>query len=549
MGLTEEQRKERRNDSHVKTLKEVICNKDSGKPYVFVSYKSDDWETVLHDVVYKLVQEHGLRVYFDGAFDNSSDGWLKQFRDNMKNQLCKGVLVFRSPQYMTSYATVLELMYSQSGLATDNEDPLPLVCISLTGSERSDMDITGTTGLGEQSNKNVNAEFEQKQFIRAMEALREHRRISATAYTKFNEEVVEELPHGILSKELCSKIAENVLKNYKFGIQEKDPKDIDSIVNTIRTECGEDVFGPVTPKASAEPTPQPAPVQAPAAATQTPDTPTPVAPASYTPPAADGYTYTLFGQTYHAGSREQGKLMYDTFAALAQYFPDQIPALTRRTSVARAQDVQDPNTRQAKPPYFRICRSFTVNGQEYLVGISYGFDAKLAEIRGMLKLCGVDPSEFVLIQGGTAPAAVSTPATQAPAAAPSSPAEGDTVFRYMLWGESCTADTLANLMHDVFDRIAARYPDKIPQMAADNSLSAVARQDDVDNNRLPAGKLNYFRAKRLHTVAGQAYYVSTRYGREQGIAQLEKMLRVCEGNANALVILSAPQKSVHNRSN
>lgn len=548
MGLTEEQRKERRNDSNVKKLKEVICNKDSGKPYVFVSYKSDDWKVVLHDVVYKLVQEHGLRVYFDGAFDNSSDGWLKQFRDNMKNKLCKGILVFRSPQYMTSYATVLELMYSQSGFSRKDHDRLPLVCIKLAGSESPDTDTTETTGLGDTTN-NLNADAERELFTKTMRVLSSRKRIDEDLFFEFDEEVETNQTCGILSKQLCLEIAENVLKNYNNGIQEKEPQDIASIVNTIRTQCGEDVFGPVTPKASAEPTPQPAPVQVPAAATQTPDNLAFAAPASYTPPAADGYTYTLFGQTYHAGSREQGKLMYDTFAALAQYFPDRIPALTRRTSVARAQDVQDPNTRQAKPPYFRICRSFTVNGQEYLVGISYGFDAKLAEIRGMLKLCGVDPSEFVLIQGGTAPAAVSTPATQAPAAAPSSPAEGDTVFRYTLWGESCTADTLANLMHDVFDRIAARYPDKIPQMAADNSLSAVARQDDVDNNRLPAGKLNYFRAKRLHTVAGQAYYVSTRYGREQGIAQLEKMLRVCEGNANALVILSAPQKSVHNRSN
>ena len=53
----------------------------------------------------------------------------------------------------------------------------------------------------------------------------------------------------------------------------------------------------------------------------------------------------------------------------------------------------------------------------------------------------------------------------------------------------------------------------------------------------------------MHTVAGQEYYVSTRYGREQGIAQLEKMLQVCEGRSDALEILSAPQKSVHNRSN
>lgn len=530
MGLTEEQRKERRNDSHVKTLKEVICNKDSGKPYVFVSYKSDDWETVLQDVVYKLVEQHGLHVYYDGDFDKHNVSWLDQFRNNMGSDLCKGILVFRSPQYMTSYATVLELMYSQSRSFLLDNEVLPVICVKLEPNNSEGSDSKEPCNFWVDGTEKERESFEE--VLIALTSSKNERQIDQAYRAKYNAYKRTKKNLG----GLCVKIAEDLLSNTIY----KDPEAIDDIKTTIEHACGKEVFDTKPPAA---------PVQAPAAATQTPDTPAPVAPASYTPPAADGYTYTLFGQTYHAGSREQGKLMYDTFAALAQYFPDQIPALTRRTSVARAQDVQDPNTRQAKPPYFRICRSFTVNGQEYLVGISYGFDAKLAEIRGMLKLCGVDPSEFVLIQGGTAPAAVSTPATQAPAAAPSSPAEGDTVFRYMLWGESCTADTLANLMHDVFDRIAARYPDKIPQMAADNSLSAVARQDDVDNNRLPAGKLNYFRAKRLHTVAGQAYYVSTRYGREQGIAQLEKMLRVCEGNANALVILSAPQKSVHNRSN
>ncbi|HJG28332.1 MAG TPA: TIR domain-containing protein [Subdoligranulum variabile] len=553
MGLTTEQKEKRRQDPHVQYIKDRICNKDTGKPYVFISYKSDDWEPVLQGVVYKLVKDYGLNVYFDGDFDNSSAGWLKQFQENMDIESCKGVLVFRSPQYMTSYATVLELMYSQSGLATDNDEPLPLVCINLAGSEYPDTDTKETTGLGD-STHNINANPERECFSQIVNTLHEQGRIGWKPFNRFKKEQAV----GVLSQRLCRKIAEAVLQSYRNGIQEKDPQNINSIVNTIKTECGEDVFEQGVPDASSEPTTSPAPQQTPAAVMQTPDNLAPAAPASYTPPVAEGYTYTLFGQTYHAGSREQGKLMYDTFAALVQRFPDRIPALTRRTSVARAEDVTNANTREAKPPYFRICRSFPVNGQNYLVGISYGFEAKLAEIRGMLKLCGVNPAEFVLIQGGASSTANTTPASvssspsapeRAATGPAASPADGGTVFRYTLWGTLCTADTLANLMHDVFDRIAERYPDKVPQMAADNSLSAVARRDDVDNSRLPANKLNYFKACRLHTVAGQEYYVSTRYGREQGIAQLEKMLQVCEGRSDALEILSAPQKSVHNRSN
>ena len=51
MGLSYEQEIERREDEHVKYLAEHVCNKDGDKPYVFISYKSDDWKIVLHDVV------------------------------------------------------------------------------------------------------------------------------------------------------------------------------------------------------------------------------------------------------------------------------------------------------------------------------------------------------------------------------------------------------------------------------------------------------------------------------------------------------------------
>ena len=59
----------RKEDERVKWIKKNLVNKDSGKDYVFVSYKSDDWEKVLGEIVYPLMNEHGLNVYFDGDFD------------------------------------------------------------------------------------------------------------------------------------------------------------------------------------------------------------------------------------------------------------------------------------------------------------------------------------------------------------------------------------------------------------------------------------------------------------------------------------------------
>lgn len=77
-------------------------------------------------------------------------------------------------------------------------------------------------------------------------------------------------------------------------------------------------------------------------------------------------------------------------------------------------------------------------------------------------------------------------------------------------------------------------------------INSVARKVDVDKEILPPTKLNYFKAKKEHIVEGISYYVSTRYNREQEIAQLEKILVLCEGSVNAFVITAKPEKATHN---
>ena len=59
--------------------------------------------------------------------------------------------------------------------------------------------------------------------------------------------------------------------------------------------------------------------------------------------------------------------MYDAFAALVERHPDLVENLTQRTSIARADNVKNPNTKDSDPTYFRGCRSFDVG-----TGISGG---------------------------------------------------------------------------------------------------------------------------------------------------------------------------------
>ena len=60
-------------------------------------------KTVLGDIVYKLVKEHGLNVYFDGDFSGHNPLWTDQFPENMESGNCRGVVAFIDDAYTKSY--------------------------------------------------------------------------------------------------------------------------------------------------------------------------------------------------------------------------------------------------------------------------------------------------------------------------------------------------------------------------------------------------------------------------------------------------------------
>ena len=119
--MNQQQDNERMNDVHYKALK-ITRGTDKPDPgFVFISYKSDSWKVVLSEIVYKLQNTYGLRVYFDKDFSNGTDGWIDQFTDNMDSPACKAFLCFIDDKYVTSYATLLELMHAMNGSSNLND--------------------------------------------------------------------------------------------------------------------------------------------------------------------------------------------------------------------------------------------------------------------------------------------------------------------------------------------------------------------------------------------------------------------------------------------
>lgn len=94
----------------------------SKKPYVFISYASDNWATVFKKAVVPMQQKYGLRVYADKAFDKVNDKWIVPMLRNVRG--ADAVVAFISQKYIESYACFLEML-----TAVNNRKPIIFVSL------------------------------------------------------------------------------------------------------------------------------------------------------------------------------------------------------------------------------------------------------------------------------------------------------------------------------------------------------------------------------------------------------------------------------------
>lgn len=524
MGLSQEELIERKNDERVKDITSKICNKDGDKPYVFISYKSDDWKIVLKDIVYRLVNDYGLNVYFDGDFDTHNSLWIEQFPQNMNSPLCRGVLAFLDDKYATSYATLLELMYSQAGCQDEDNEyefyhqkVVPVNLDKLTSiKDKSD------TGLGksvyEDDTKNIHAEDELTLFNDTFDTACDTFNIFKKAKKPYNN---NRKNTGIfLPKDLCSVMVGELLLSIKANDNYYNGN-LDGIVESIKDACGSEVF---SKKQSIHNNDNKNENENKDERNNKDDSDlidrTRTGTESEPPmPLKNLWTYRAKGVfstiEWNGTSKNCVVLKGSRAAAEAAGF----------VKLSSAKNLKDELIENGTLVNDEFVRDYSCNKISTMINVLNGGSVSMPDAikKGVLAPKGKNPI-------------IVTPPLQA---------VNQTGFEYLLWGEAHSADKLVTLMHQVFDLIAQKYPQKIELMADNDSITAVARKKDVDEGILSVSKLNYFQAKKEHTVGEQSYYMSTRYNREQGIGQLKKMLTFCEGNADALQFTKMPDKAVH----
>lgn len=234
--MTEHEWKRRMTNPKYKELQ--ITTHEDDKPYVFISYKSDSWELVLAEIVYTLQKKYGLRIYFDKSFNDHNNVWTEQFPKNMEDSNCRAVISFVDNEYYLSYATLLEVMYSQTyqaSLGKYNEEGMAVIPVNLEAIKEPAAEVgKKDTGLGIETfadgTKNLNAGTEKELFDKTFDELTKRKFWKKSQYIYDNNKA--------LSKKVCSVIMGEIFSFIHVSENPYKPDMVefyDSLVNTIKS--------------------------------------------------------------------------------------------------------------------------------------------------------------------------------------------------------------------------------------------------------------------------------------------------------------------------
>lgn len=632
--MTDEQKEARKKSAelgHINWIrKNCLRTKDGKDDYVFISYKSDDYEEVLDKIVFEVCKKYGLRVYFDTAFDEDSKSWIEQYYDNMCSTKCKAMIAFIDDAYYSSYATLLEMMSRKTAAAGGDFEFDSLFFLPINLGPIHDIVSDDNTGLGTErfSNGRINnnAGLELQKFnevfseVAAADTFLRRSLYKREKDTELYKEKTDDKPaYGkkYLTITQCRKIMGRVIpsSNNNDGTN----KDfVEVIHDKLMNEGIKSVFQYPDGKPDSEPDRK---TEEKGTEERERGTKKSVGTVVGTITLKDFLkefdnntfkrsTYTKFRLAGTAGYEKYGTEYFESAFDLAwalvmrfieekgQAYIDSVnakhPGLKHPVFLSQNEyeshsdqkkykqvDAKNVNTYYMyrhygqyqwidavlKPRLVEFGLPLSAFYFEYIVDsdktIRISADGEDTNASGSgqddvdERTSGSDKNEHTDADGESVSiqeiSDTDTAGKSDTADEPDTTDEPDTIgdpnsngmFVYTLWGESHKAYKLSAMMHDVFDLIVGKYPEMVSAMADDDSITAVARKEDVDEKRLPKNKMNYFKAKKEHMVQGCLYYVSTRYNRDQGIGQLKRMLITCEGNDKAFVIKEMPEKTTH----
>ena len=535
--MKREEYNERMKDNKYREL--TVTKKEDKKDYVFISYRGDSWKKVLTEIVYKLQKKYGLRVYFDKDFASETNSWIQQFEDNMDSQYCKACLCFFDEGYVTSYATLLELMHAMNARSNISDAIFPIY-FPIDWEKLNKYD--GNTGLGVEDLNNPGWKDEIERFNQEFKMLK-----------KRYEAIEDYYYHGVPLRECdCMNIMGKLQPKNKRVYEDNEAFYDQFIVAPLKKKCPgvfEDVVDTVEPKENSLDD---------KCESATKDGNSNGTTKEIVNIVSDGSIFRIKGRndSYDAFYCTDGTNYTVLRGSKVKYNEKWITKEIQEKCKGRITkdgyllcDIEGLKISTAA----KLIEGTSTNGKELndekkllengkCCTVTFGsvcnLDAEIEQRNKTVDIYSEDRPAFEL-EGNEQNEKKDWTGKQLHN-------DENSAFEFELWGVLHSSGSMAGMMHDVFDLIAEKYPNRISDMADDDSITSVARKDDVDSGKLPPSKMNYFNTKKEHSVNGTLYYVSTRYNREQGIGQLKKMLTLCEGSSEEFRITSAPKKSTHN---
>lgn len=515
--MTAEENRRRSEDENVKYIKSRICDKDGDKAFIFISYKSDDWEIVLHDIVYRLVKEHGLNVYFDGSFESHHSLWISQFPENMEHYNCKGILAFFDDKYATSYATLLELMYSQTYVANEGLPVIPVNLSRLTkiGGPLGQED----TGLGvphfDDGTRNINAEAEKELFDEAFEELTDREILKKAKYLYKGKK---------LTKRICSEIVAELIAYLKINdnFYEKGGS-LEGIIGSLTDACDNDIFtgeDTATENLSSD--------------EELSGEEQKTGEGQKRRKSGSLYTFTFEGEKY-----EEYKLkdvMLVVFERILPRHGDKIDELIEKLPCIGEGSLIG---KDAKPAVFRAGKIISVEGRTISVGTSLDARAVFNYIDRLMSICGEPSGNFVIEErndkgknqwkagsesakeissGGDAVSEPIVPKEERDSG--KKKAAGDVYF-FDLYGTRYENKKLKELMLTVFTKVMPKHEDKLDIML--ELLPCLGEGRLIKKDARPT----VFRAGEAVTIGGRTVSIGTSLGRGAVLSYIGKLMHIC----------------------
>lgn len=519
--MNQEEYVERMKDNRYKELVVTKDNKEN-KDYVFISYRGNSWRKVLTNIVYKLQKKYKLRIYFDKEFASETNVWVDQFVNNMESSNCKAFLCFFDEGYVTSYATLIELMHAMTPRSRLS-DAIYSINFKIDWDKLKDDDED--TGLGKEDQNNPGWKDEKERFKIDFELL-------AEKYPKIKGYYNTDIEGQKLRKNDCADIFRIIQpKNQRIFIDDDDFYK-QFIITPLKKKCPtvfEDYIPDNTTKDS-----QSNPLSNRLSA---PTTPTGQSIWEYKVKDAnaqllwDGKTKGSSGITVLAGSQT---------ATPAEKFEKNCHAsfilkkeLEKQGILKNGIFTKDYTNDTVQVVINLLCGGSVSVPAEKKNGHIHPGNNGLDQPKNHSSDAATNTTEKTKSE--------ETPDIQTNEIPNKSNESQNGVIEFKLWGQKQTVKNQSDMMHAVFDLIAEKYPEKIPEMANSDFVSSVAFKDDYDNGILHSSKRNYFKVRKEHNVGNTAYYVGTSYSFGGKIKQLERMLKFCEGNSDGFELINFPE--------